>query len=505
MFSLRDWQKRAVVKLTNKRFALLKATTGSGKSVAIAKIAHDFFVSKKGTNPKVIVAVPAKGIGQNFTNIQIIEGNVNFKPRADKTLTGDMPNKSDIILTHMQENETTFENSIVICCHQSLIKAVKRNPDKFKNCIVIADEFHHCNGDEEKNELGKVVESLTVNNTNHILMVTATPYRSDGAELFPAEIASQVVKFNYSLSEYLADCKHLREIKFEEKFYHHERTFHPALKEYFSVTGIDKSIVFLPHVRLHNRRVEVGNVLAAALDLEPRDADGDLLMLEELKNPSEGNFVRLNPDDETFWLYRNNKTGRKLIVIDLDDDNEIRNHRLKWLSNNKDVDENTDVLIISLQVFIEGGDFPAIGRVINLSIDQSFLRMIQKWGRATRDFRSKTEAVFVQFMNTHEGYSLQNADAYSESKLQDIIDLQELDVDLDAVELQQIAIMRKQIYLASTKTIAPERSTDDVEIAVIPKQDVNSFWIKNWRSVFNFTLAGAAVGFLVQIIALLIK
>jgi hypothetical protein len=100
---------------------------------------------------------------------------------------------------------------------------------------------------------------------------------------------------------------------------------------------------------------------------------------------------------------------------------------------------------------------------------------------------------------------LQNADAYSESKLQDIIDLQELDVDLDAVELQQIAIMRKQIYLASTKTIAPERSTDDVEIAVIPKQDVNSFWIKNWRSVFNFTLAGAAVGFLVQIIALLIK
>jgi hypothetical protein len=149
----------------------------------------------------------------------------------------------------------------------------------------------------------------------------------------------------------LADCKYLREIKFDGHFYDHVTTYHPGLSEYFAKKGISKSIVFRPHVRLHDRRVEVATVLAAALGMDARDNTGGIQLLAELKNPISGNYVRTN-QDEVVWEYRHKETNRKLIVIDLDDDNEIRNYRLKWLAKNKKVEENTDQFVELVESYI---------------------------------------------------------------------------------------------------------------------------------------------------------
>jgi superfamily II DNA or RNA helicase len=221
-------------------------------------------------------------------------------------------------------------------------------------------------------------------------------------------------------------------------------------------------------------------------------------LIAELKNPTSGDFVRTN-NSEIYWEYRNRKTNRKLIVVDLDDDNEIRSHRLQYLADNKKVDSDTDFLIISLQVFIEGGDFPALDHVVNLRLDNSFVRMIQKWGRATRDYPGKTTATFVQFFYTNEVYGTEEADSLSEETLEDAIALQNLDIELDALEMQQLAITRAKIYVDSwgppTKN---ENDSETTEIVIPPKmnqaENFYSLVFKNWPYVLAYTVFGGICG-----------
>lgn len=496
--NIRKWQQKAFSKLKGQQYGLLKAVTGSGKSVAVAKLAGHFYTNNSKRNAKVVVSVPNKGIGNNFSDIHILDGNIRFKPKQNNILTSSNADnrKTDALLQFMDIVTTQLEDSIVVCCHQTLLRAVQKNPEKFKNCLIVADEVHHSKADDENfNKLGKAIETLCKESSNAVLMVTATPFRSDGSDLFPSSIKDKVVKFSYSLSEYLADCEYLREIKYEGHFYDHVESYYEALKEYFYKNGIGKTIVFLPHVRLEGRRLELNNVLASALQL-PNRTSGSAQLLAELQNPQQGPYRRINQGD-LYWEYQNQETGRKLIVVDLDDDNQVRDHRLAWLSANKNADANTDYLLISLQVFIEGGDFPAVDKVINLSIDKSFLRMIQKWGRATRDYPNKSVATFVQFMNINEGYNLTAADSYNENQLEEMIGLQEADIDV--VELQQISQLRGKIMEDSSKQITPNHdSSQDVgEVAtqVTPElYSVTQLVAKYWRHLLAASVIGMVVG-----------
>lgn len=500
---VRKWQKKAFAKLAGKRFGLLKAVTGSGKSVAIAMLAHNYYINNRKNNPKIIVSVPNKGIGNNFADIHIVENDTNFKPQSKYVLTSadSEAKKTETLLQFLNENSKTFQDSIAVCCHQTLLRAVEKYPEKFKNCFVVPDEVHHSRADGENgNKLGKAITTICAEISNNVLMVTATPFRSDGGELFPDSIRDQVVRFSYTLSEYLADCDYLKEIKYEGHFYDHVSSYYESLKEYFQKNGVGKTIVFLPHVRLEDRRLELNTVLASTLEL-PQRTLGTTQMLAELLDPQEGPYRRVNSGD-LYWEYQNQVTGRKLIVVDLDDDNEIRNHRLEWLSKNKIVQPDTDYLLISLQVFIEGGDFPAINKVINLSIDKSFLRMIQKWGRATRDYEGKSVASFIQFMNINEGYNLSAADSYNESQLEEMIELQE--ADLDVIELQQISVMRGQL-LENISRHKPENLDFDQDMGEIVQTvpanstySVINFVQDNWKYLVAACLLGMAVGGLVQ-------
>jgi superfamily II DNA or RNA helicase len=504
--SVRTWQKSAYEKLVGKRFAMLRAVTGSGKSTTVAMLAHNYWAQNK-TQNKIIVAVPNKAIGNNFARILIQDTakgvNVKFVPLPENVLTSaDAESKTDCLLSFMDTSADNFCSSIVVCCHATFLRAVEKHPNKFKNCLVVADEFHHSRNDEgAANKLGKITEILCQESTNSILMVTATPFRSDNGSLFAESIRGQIVSYDYNLSQYLSDCTYLQKVNYESHFYDHASSYGPALEEYFKKNGIGCTIVFLPHVRLYNRRIEVCTVLASVLQVPLRGEDGEIQMLLDLQNPQSGPFRRTNAHD-LYWEYENLETGRKLRVVDLDDDCEIRERRLEWLANNKDVEEDTDYLLISLQVFIEGGDFPALSKVINLSIDKSFLRMIQKWGRATRDYPGKETATFVQFMNINDGYNMDAAETYNENQLDEMIGLME--VDMDVLEMQAIANSRGYLIESSSKPVI-SYSLSDQDVGVVPSSDYDTksmpityFLRKTWKSLVAACLLGAALGSMVQ-------
>lgn len=502
--NLRKWQKAAIAHLEGRQYAMLKAVTGSGKSVVIAKLAHAFWSGNHFR--KTIVSVPSTAIGNNFKDVVFAEGNIHFTPSDENFLIGAGSDTAKVqsLREFLSTKSKVFQDNILICTHKTLQRGVELYPELFKNCFVVPDEFHHsrAGADEESyNKIGKCIKTISDDPSNHLLMVTATPFRSDNAEVFPASIRPNIVSFSYNLSEYLQDCEYLQEVRYESHFYNHVSTYYYALNEYLKVNGIQNSIVFLPNVRLQERRAHVCTVLAAALQVDWRDENGQLWLEDQLKNPEQGPYRRINAG-ELFWEYQHQETGKILRVIDLDDDNTVREERLKWLHENRQADPGIEYLLISLQVFIEGGDFPAINRVINLSIDRSYLRMIQKWGRATRDFKGKKVATLVQFMNINDGYNLSNSDSYNESQLDEMIDLQEM--NLDELELQRLAEMRGHQYARVRPIVAVESETDTGEI-ILPEDDkadqkfsLTGFIANNWQRILAACLLGSAVGLLVE-------
>jgi|GEM_PF-5435724 len=502
--NLRKWQFSAVSKLKTAKYGMLKAVTGSGKSVVIAKLAHFFWSDNN--RRKIIVSVPSTAIGNNFRNVIFPNENIHFTPSDENFLigTGSDTAKIQSLREFLSKNSKNFQDNILICTHMTLQRGAELFPELFKNCLVVPDEFHHSrvgSNEESYNKIGKCIKSISDDPSNHLLMVTATPFRSDNAEVFPASIRPNIVSFCYNLSEYLQDCEYLQEVRYESHFYNHVSTYFFALSEYLKVNGIQNSIVFLPNVRLQERRAHVCTVLAAALQINCRDDGGQLWLEDQLKNPDCGPYRRIN-SGELFWEYRHQESGKILRIIDLDDDNSVREERLKWLHENRQADPNIEYMLISLQVFIEGGDFPAINRVINLSIDNSYLRMIQKWGRATRDYKGKKVATLVQFMNINDGYNLSNSDSYNESQLDEMIDLQEM--DLDQLELQRLAEIRGRLYETVRPTVAVDSDTDTGEI--IPPDDNSSsqkfsllgFFANNWQQILAVCLLGSALGLLVE-------
>ena len=497
---LRDWQKRAFNKLSGKQYGLIKAITGAGKTVAIAKIAHHWYNNVAKPNAKIIVTVPSKGIGSNFENIQIESEGIKFVPNPENVLTleqDDYGSKTDNIISFLESKTNKFQDSILICCHASYMKAVQKRPDLFVNCFVVIDEFHHSNasGEDVANELGKCMFVICHEKSNSVLMATATPFRTDGQNLFPDFIRDQVEIFSYNISEYLKDCKHLKFMKFHAHCFEHVNGYAESLTELLS-KGIGNSIVFLPHIKLAQRRLEVSTVLASALGVPLRDANGQINQLDDLKNPTEGDYRRIS-DNEVVWEYKNQKTGRKLVIIDLDDDNTIREKRMIWLKNNKNVDPNTDHLIITLQVFVEGGDFPALSRVINLGIDNSLLRMIQKWGRAARDYFGKDTAHFVQFINTHEAYGVEDADENIEEQVGDMLDL--LEADPTKIIAIHKVIVAGEFYEKLSKQ---NPDTDFVHVTEEKqyKLPFKSVLVKSWKPIAVAALVGLAVGTVGQLI-----
>ena len=147
---MREMQAKAYAARSS-QYLLLKAPPASGKSRALMFIALDKLLMKQVS--KVIVAVPERSIGSSFKNTSLKEhgfhSNWEVEDEYNLCLPGGVNSK---VITFGKF--LVSDSRILVCTHATLRFAFdKYGANKFNNCLVAVDEFHHVSANYE-NRLG---------------------------------------------------------------------------------------------------------------------------------------------------------------------------------------------------------------------------------------------------------------------------------------------------------------------------------------------------------------
>ena len=141
---MRPMQERAYA-VRGSQYILLKAPPASGKSRALMFIALDKL--KTGVVKKVIVAVPERSIGKSFLSTDLAVHGFHSDwvvyEKYNLCIPGGETSKVETFKKFMDADET-----VLLCTHATLRFAFdKIGAEKFGNCLVAVDEFHHVSAD----------------------------------------------------------------------------------------------------------------------------------------------------------------------------------------------------------------------------------------------------------------------------------------------------------------------------------------------------------------------
>jgi superfamily II DNA or RNA helicase len=215
---MREMQARAYAARKSQHL-LIKAPPASGKSRALMFIALDKL--KEGDVKKVIVAVPERAIGKSFSTTNL----TSYGFHSDWTV----PDKYNLCVPGADTSNSKVnalvsfldsdEDTILLCTHATLRFAFDRaGVDKFKNCLVAVDEFHHVSADYES-KLGELVRALMAQQNVHILAMTGSYFRGDGIPVLTGEDEAKFYKVTYNYYEQLNGYKYLKSLGIGFHFY----------------------------------------------------------------------------------------------------------------------------------------------------------------------------------------------------------------------------------------------------------------------------------------------
>ena len=369
---MREMQARAY-NARKSQYLLIKAPPASGKSRALMFIALDKL--KEGDVKKVIVAVPERAIGKSFSSTNLTSNGFH----SDWTI----PDKHNLCVPGADAGSSKVnafvdflesdDNDILLCTHATLRFAFDRaGADKFRNCLVAVDEFHHVSADYES-KLGELVRALMVQQNVHVLAMTGSYFRGDGIPVLTGEDEAKFSKVTYNYYEQLNGYKYLKSLGIGFHFYTGRYT--SAISEVLDTD--QKTILHIPNVNsgesTKDKYIEVDTIL---------DAIG----------------VVENVDSETNIINLRRRTDGKIIkVADLVNDNAAERERvvsyLRGINNLDDVD-----LIIALGMAKEGFDWPFCEHALTVGYRGSLTEIIQIVGRCTRDSENKTHAQFTNLI-----------------------------------------------------------------------------------------------------------
>ena len=151
----RDWQKRSSQELSDKKYWILNAPTGSGKSLEISCLT----IEKLKRNPKlrVVIAVPQLIISNGFKdlkNIQLGDEIINWGLRHDFCNGLGKDNSGDLLNFLKRESyDNSYKDRIAIVTHRSLILAFDKKKKLFEDLLIIVDEAHHSEFGDVENTL----------------------------------------------------------------------------------------------------------------------------------------------------------------------------------------------------------------------------------------------------------------------------------------------------------------------------------------------------------------
>lgn len=366
---MRPMQER-VFTARHSQYLLIKAPPASGKSRALMFVALDKL--KTNAVKKVIVAVPERIIGKSFFHTELIK----FGFHSDWS----PPDKYNLCVPGIENNKVSkfiefFESqdTILLCTHATLRFAFDRvGAEKFRNCLVAIDEFHHISADYES-KLGELVRSLLQQNTIHILAMTGSYFRGDGIPVLSYEDETKFYKVTYNYYEQLNGYRYLKTLGIGFHFYSGRYT--SAIMEVLDTDK--KTILHIPNINsgesTKDKYIEVDTII-----------------------DSIGEVDHVDPDTNIIHVIR--KSDSKVIKIaDLVNDSPSERDKiveyLRNISSDKDVD-----LIIALGMAKEGFDWPYCEHALTVGYRGSLTEIIQIIGRCTRDSENKVHAQFTNLI-----------------------------------------------------------------------------------------------------------
>lgn len=369
-YGMREMQEKAFAS-RNSKYLLIKAPPASGKSRALMFIALDK-LAHQGIK-KVIIAVPERSIGASFKKTNLKENGFfeDWKPEDEYNLCTAGSDESKVTLF---SNFLDSDSKILICTHATLRYAYEEvEENKFNDCLLAIDEFHHVSADKDSSKLGNLLHSIMTKSNAHIVAMTGSYFRGDGVPVLAPEDEIKFDKVTYNYYDQLNGYNYLKSLGIGYHFY--QGKYLSAINEILDTDK--KTILHIPNVNSGESTKEKYEEVNAILD-------------------SIGEFEK--QDSETGVLYIKRKTDGKIIkVADLVDDNPTNRDKIvSYLKNIKSVDDMD--LIIALGMAKEGFDWPYCEHALTVGYRGSLTEIIQIIGRCTRDSENKTHAQFTNLI-----------------------------------------------------------------------------------------------------------
>lgn len=369
-YGMREMQEKAFAS-RNSKYLLIKAPPASGKSRALMFIALDK-LAHQGIK-KVIIAVPERSIGASFQKTNLKENGFfeDWKPEDKYNLCTAGSDESKVTLF---SKFLDSDSKILICTHATLRYAYEEvEENKFNDCLLAIDEFHHVSADKDSSKLGNLLHSIMTKSNAHIVAMTGSYFRGDGVPVLAPEDEIKFDKVTYNYYDQLNGYNYLKSLGIGYHFY--QGKYLSAINEILDTDK--KTILHIPNVNSGESTKEKYEEVNAILD-------------------SIGEFEK--QDSETGVLYIKRKTDGKIIkVADLVDDNPTNRDKIvSYLKNIKSVDDMD--LIIALGMAKEGFDWPYCEHALTVGYRGSLTEIIQIIGRCTRDSENKTHAQFTNLI-----------------------------------------------------------------------------------------------------------
>lgn len=369
-YGMREMQEKAFSARSSK-YLLIKAPPASGKSRALMFIALDK-LAHQGIK-KVIIAVPERSIGASFQKTNLKENGFfeDWNPEDKYNLCTAGSDESKVTLF---SKFLDSDSKILICTHATLRYAYEEvEENKFNDCLLAIDEFHHVSADKDSSKLGNLLHSIMTKSNAHIVAMTGSYFRGDGVPVLAPEDEIKFDKVTYNYYDQLNGYNYLKSLGIGYHFY--QGKYLSAINEILDTDK--KTILHIPNVNSGESTKEKYEEVNAILD-------------------SIGEFEK--QDSETGVLYIKRKTDGKIIkVADLVDDNPTNRDKIvSYLKNIKSVDDMD--LIIALGMAKEGFDWPYCEHALTVGYRGSLTEIIQIIGRCTRDSENKTHAQFTNLI-----------------------------------------------------------------------------------------------------------
>lgn len=371
---MRQMQERAYER-RGEQYLLIKSPPASGKSRALMFIALDK-LHNQGLKQAIIV-VPEKSIGASFGDEPLSKYGfwadwvVQPKWNLCNAPGNDSGGKVNSLGAFLDSDD-----KVLVCTHATFRFAVdKFGVEKFDDCLIAIDEFHHVSADPDS-KLGQHLGAFIARDRAHIVAMTGSYFRGDAVPVLAPHDEAKFDTVTYTYYEQLNGYDYLKQLDIGYFFY--SGSYVDDIAQVIDTN--EKTIVHIPNVNSREstkrgKTTEVSEIMGAIGSWEGKD-------------------------EATGFDLVKRSDGRVLKIADLVDDGPDRHAKVLASLKDPAYKNNRDHvdIIIALGMAKEGFDWIWCEHALTVGYRSSLTEIVQIIGRATRDAPGKTRARFTNLI-----------------------------------------------------------------------------------------------------------